>query len=24
VDLVYRTIPNFKGLANVCVEGLQG
>jgi hypothetical protein len=24
VDMVYRTIPNFKGLANVCVEGLQG
>jgi len=23
VDMVYRTIPNFKGLANVCVEGLQ-
>jgi hypothetical protein len=23
VDMVYRTIPNFKGLATVCVEGLQ-
>jgi hypothetical protein len=23
VDMVYRTIPNFKGLARVCVEGLQ-
>ncbi len=23
VDMVYRTIPNFKGLAHVCVEGLQ-
>jgi hypothetical protein len=23
VDLVYRTVPNFKGLATVCVEGLQ-
>lgn len=23
VDMVYRTIPNFKGLANVCVEGMQ-
>jgi hypothetical protein len=23
VDMVYRTIPNFKGLAQVCVEGLQ-
>jgi hypothetical protein len=23
VDMTYRTIPNFKGLANVCVEGLQ-
>ena len=23
VDMVYRTIPNFKGHARVCVEGLQ-
>jgi hypothetical protein len=23
VEMVYRTIPNFKGLATVCVEGLQ-
>jgi hypothetical protein len=23
VDMVYRTIPNFKGIATVCVEGLQ-
>lgn len=23
VEMVYRTIPNFKGLARVCVEGLQ-
>jgi hypothetical protein len=23
VDMVYRTIPNFKGLATVCVEGLD-
>ena len=23
VDMVYRTVPNFKGLATVCVEGLQ-
>ena len=23
VELVYRTVPNFKGLATVCVEGLQ-
>jgi hypothetical protein len=23
VDMVYRTVPNFKGLAKVCVEGLQ-
>ena len=23
IDMVYRTIPNFKGLATVCVEGLQ-
>ena len=23
VDMTYRTIPNFKGLATVCVEGLQ-
>lgn len=23
VDLTYRTIPNFKGMATVCVEGLQ-
>lgn len=23
VDMVYRTIPNFKGLATVCVEGLS-
>ena len=23
VDIVYQTIPNFKGLARVCVEGLQ-
>jgi hypothetical protein len=23
IDLTYRTIPNFKGLARVCVEGLQ-
>jgi hypothetical protein len=23
VDMVYRTVPNFKGLAQVCVEGLQ-
>jgi hypothetical protein len=23
VDMTYRTIPNFKGLARVCVEGLQ-
>lgn len=23
VEMVYRTVPNFKGLANVCVEGLQ-
>jgi hypothetical protein len=23
VDMVYRTVPNFKGLARVCVEGLQ-
>jgi hypothetical protein len=23
VDMVYRTIPNFKGQATVCVEGLQ-
>jgi hypothetical protein len=23
VEMVYRTIPNFKGLAKVCVEGLQ-
>ena len=22
VDMVYRTVPNFKGLARVCVEGL--
>lgn len=23
VDMVYKTVPNFKGLATVCVEGLQ-
>jgi hypothetical protein len=23
VDMVYRTVPNFKGLARVCIEGLQ-
>jgi hypothetical protein len=23
VEMVYRTVPNFKGLAKVCVEGLQ-
>jgi len=23
IDMVYRTIPNFKGLATVCAEGLQ-
>jgi hypothetical protein len=23
VEMVYRTVPNFKGLATVCVEGLQ-
>jgi len=23
VDMVYRTVPNFKGLATVCIEGLQ-
>jgi hypothetical protein len=23
IDMVYRTVPNFKGLATVCVEGLQ-
>jgi hypothetical protein len=23
IEMVYRTVPNFKGLANVCVEGLQ-
>ncbi|MBX9590786.1 MAG: hypothetical protein K2X43_15865 [Hyphomonadaceae bacterium] len=23
VDMTYRTIPNFKGIATVCVEGLQ-
>jgi hypothetical protein len=23
VEMVYRTIPNFKGLARVCIEGLQ-
>jgi len=23
VDMVYRTVPNFKGQATVCVEGLQ-
>jgi hypothetical protein len=23
VEMVYRTIPNFKGLATVCIEGLQ-
>jgi len=23
VDMVYKTVPNFKGIATVCVEGLQ-
>ncbi|KAB2915268.1 MAG: hypothetical protein F9K29_13360 [Hyphomicrobiaceae bacterium] len=23
VEMVYRTVPNFKGVATVCVEGLQ-
>lgn len=23
IDMVYRTVPNFRGLAKVCVEGLQ-
>jgi hypothetical protein len=23
IDMVYRTVPNFKGLARVCIEGLQ-